>query len=684
MAALRKNVLGDIRAEEDGEMLDKAFFESPDYKSLIESNETPVVVGRRGTGKSAIAYNLKKHFSATDRTKVIYITPEEDQIIGLRPLLELVGTKFSHVKRTAWMGWKYAVYLQIAEVLMPHYKARSEASPLLDQHLLQWRLLRGTLTQKLRSFLKTKLAVQATPEERISSLAHGLDLREIEDALNGLLSRTHTNVVILVDQVDEGYEPDEVGIALVDGIVQATIDINDHLKNGRSTVFLRDNIFRALAVKDPDYSRNIEGQVLRLHWDDYQLFSMVCNRIRTAFDQQAEKDQKVWNQVTSQNVRGLEGFRKCLQFTLYRPRDILLLLNTAFFHASRENRSTLVDKDVEFTAKAISSSRLDDLKKEYTAIFPSLPVVTSRYESCSPELSVKDAIARLENIRDVVSVEPQIQQDLEILKDPLDIIRNLYSIGFFGLHDNVQNNFAFCHDGKTPTKEFTEDDRLLIHPCYWMALNLTRNALNPDEAEVIYDEYELRVSSDTPVIRSKRLGRLKDALDRIPMGHPGAHDFEDWCLEAIRIIFAGALSNIQLHPNKMGKQHRDVVATNLSKTSVWKRVLEDYKSRQVVFEVKNFSGIAGEEYRQVVSYISGPYGTMGFIITRDETENLVKGGDLDWMRVMYFEKHVLIVKITGKWIAKLLSKLRSPQKHDVADRFLNGLLDQYHRLYLTH
>ena len=82
-------------------------------------------------------------------------------------------------------------------------------------------------------------------------------------------------VVILIDRVDEGYEPDELGVALVDALVLAAIDINTRIEQARVVLFLRDNMARAVEQLDPDYSRNIEGQVLRLHWEEAQLFSLV-------------------------------------------------------------------------------------------------------------------------------------------------------------------------------------------------------------------------------------------------------------------------------------------------------------------------------------------------------------------------------------------------------------------------
>jgi hypothetical protein len=155
-------------------------------------------------------------------------------------------------------------------------------------------------------------------------------------------------------------------------------------------------------------------------------------------------------------------------------------------------------------------------------------------------------------------------------------------------------------------------------------------------------------------------------------------------LDAVKIVFAGKLRNIQLHPNKAAPQRRDIVATNHATTGVWKRIYDDYKTRQVIFEVKNYSGIGMAEYRQVQSYLCDDYGKLGFIITRDDVFTLSKGVELEPFLEMY-HKHgkVMIVKLTGKYLCTLLSKLRSPQKHDETDNILSKLLDSYSRLYLS-
>src|SRR5437870_5778888 len=79
----KANILGDLRAEYDHAMLETAFYESPDYRSLIESGDRAVIVGRRGAGKSALFYRLRRYWQAAAHTTVITIAPEDYETISI-------------------------------------------------------------------------------------------------------------------------------------------------------------------------------------------------------------------------------------------------------------------------------------------------------------------------------------------------------------------------------------------------------------------------------------------------------------------------------------------------------------------------------------------------------------------------------------------------------------------------
>jgi hypothetical protein len=683
---MKGNVLGDIRAEQDTNMLESSFLETSDYKALLESHDRPIIVGRRGTGKSAIAHMLSKHWAAKPKTSIINIAPEEEQVIGLRDVFELFGEEYLHIKAGTKMAWRYAIYMEVITDISNHYKFQKNLDVAsIRHHIISWGPKRQSISTKIRKKLKGILNDDKKPQARIADLSDALELELVEEVLIEALEKSNVQYVIFADKLDEGYSPDNLGVAIVDGFVQTVIDIKSRLdEKVVAFAFIRDNIYRAISKLDPDFTRNIEGQTLRLHWDEYNLFNLVCNRLRIAFDSSTENNVRIWNEFSARELKGKDGFRIALKLTLYRPRDILVLLNEAFLRANSKERKNIILDDIEITAKTISVNRLTDLHKEYDYIFPSLEEFTASFHNTSSEINLALAIVSINKVLDLDRFDRAKQQDIFLFENASQVIQRLYSVGFIGMYNEKSASFVFCHDGKDPDRGFNNESRFLIHPCYWLALATTQSALKLDQAEDINDEYDIEITSVSVEQRGQRVEALLQEITGIQEGVTGAYEFENWVLKSLKIIFAGSVCNIEMHPNKNGLQQRDIVGTNLGETKFLKRVLEDYGTRQMVFEIKNYKDLGAAEYRQVNSYLSNDYGSFAFIITRDTNNNLEKNKELNWAKELYSEHNKVVVKISVSFIEKHLRKARNPQKHDAVDKELNSLLDTYIRRYFTN
>jgi len=679
------NLFGDVRAEHDHEMLDTSFLESQNYRTLFESRDRFIVVGRRGTGKSALTYKLDKDWKERKFLTVV-IAPKEEEVIGIRPLAELFGKTVTRILAGIKLAWRYTLLLEIALICQRNYKTANEIDryEALRKHIKNWTACGNNPFDRMRTTLRTALKGIDNPEDRIAELASLLDLTDISNEVIKLTQSLNKNFIILIDRLDEGYEPDTIGVGIVDGIIYGTDELRNTLRDSlRAIVFLRDNIYRGVQTEDRDFSRNLESQVLRLHWDPEELFYMVCKRIRVALNIDRESDIKVWNAITSSELHGREGFKRCLRLTLYRPRDVIALLNAAIEQARRQKReTTLIENDFYESSRQISITRFDDLAKEYATIFPGVTQLTTSFANGRTKFSVEDAIVLIKRVKDDPSNDAVILQHLTILGSEEEIAKELYGIGFFGVLDKQNSTWVFSHDGKRANKNISIDDSLMIHPCYWNALNLQKDELEQGVAEQIYDEYEITIHSLSTEQRSTKLGQLISELGKLSLGHDDAKSFEDWCKRAIEIAFAKELTNIELHPNKNAVQRRDIVATNQGIHGFWKRFRKDYSTRQVIFEVKNFETIGIDEYRQMNGYLKKEYGNLGFIICRDKQPGLTKGKELEAFREFYFQDKV-IVKVTATTLSSILSKLRNPAKIDFGDEALDKLLDNHIRLYST-
>jgi hypothetical protein len=73
--------------------------------------------------------------------------------------------------------------------------------------------------------------------------------------------------------------------------------------------------------------------------------------------------------------------------------------------------------------------------------------------------------------------------------------------GFLGVKDPVTAVTAFCHDGRMLDRPLKESDRVMVHPCYWIALGIVAREIEPGRAQEIFDDYDIRVVSSRPEIR---------------------------------------------------------------------------------------------------------------------------------------------------------------------------------------
>lgn len=680
----RPNAFGEVRAELDHNALDLAFFEWRDYKTLFESTDRFIVVGRRGTGKSALTYQLKKVWTGR-KFPLVLVAPNEDEVIGLRPMARYFGSTVMRIRAGVKLAWRYALLMEVLIHLAQDYKSKSvvEANALLREHSQKWRASGSSIIPRIRTVLKDFAQKHGSEEDRIAELAGYLSLNKVTEDVAHLVAQSGMTFVILTDRLDEGYEPDPVGTGLVDGILYGTDEVRTALEsNVRAVVFLRDNIFRAIESEDNDFSRNLEAQVLRLHWDPQELFYMVCARIRVLFKIDKESDVKVWNSITANELHGREGFKQCLRHTLYRPRDVIALLNSAFYQAQRQQRQTLIPDDFAEAARTISRTRFGDLGKEYEAVMPGTKLLTAAFSGKSARMQASIAEEIVAPVLSDKSNPPGVAQEFKIFSAPSEALKALYGIGFLGVFEKSISAFVYSHDGRSAALNLSPSDVVMIHPCYWEALNVGEESLSQGDAESIYDEYEIAIRSESSDQRKHVLGQLMTQYNSIPEGSVGASEFEVWCKRAVEICFAGHLDNVELRANAGAVQRRDIVATNQSQSGVWYRVLNDYKSRLVVFEVKNFDSIGIEEFRQVHSYLDREYGKFGIIVCRDSEFGLRKGAELEAFREFYL-KGFVIIKLPASQLVTILSKLRSPEKVDAGSKALDKILDHYLRMHAS-
>jgi hypothetical protein len=484
--------------------------------------------------------------------------------------------------------------------------------------------------------------------------------------------------------LDEGWIPESAATSVLGGLSLAVADLDESQTGIHGVLFIRDNMFRALAHFDTDFSRHIEGHALRLHWDEDSLLQLVGSRLRIALNLgDMESFVRVWNRFTAGELQDRRGFESCLHNTLYRPRDILVLLNRAYVHASRQGRDRITKEDVESASTSISQDRFEDLLKEYDSVLPGLAAFVKLFQSKPAISDLGSVISLLDQAIVNDDYQDERSSDFALLGSGKQALYALYGVGFLGFKDKLRGGYNFCHDGSRSELDSLESTaETLIHPCYWKALSVDSEATPESVLIQVNDEYDTKQMGDVKDLRTKQLGQIIAELGGVELGREGDKLFEDWVFRAVKILFSGKLSNPELKPNSGAIQQRDIVATNMADSGFWKRIRDDYNSRQIIFEVKNYEAPKFEDYRQVLSYTTNEYGKFAIIVNRSNTE-LVNETEKGWIRELYHTHHRLILPVPISIIVRCLSKLRTAKRFDYTEDILGKRMDTFVRSYLS-
>jgi len=682
------NILGELTAETDDRMLQTAFYESRNFRELARGSDFRFVVGRRGSGKSALFRKVTEALDRDPGTLLITERPSEDKARALHHEMGKLTSQYLDARMVTRLTWKIQVLTQALETILEQYKAsKLEQFQQLEEYRARHSLLFEGEKGLARSLEVLRQVVEANPSEGIGALpekiANHFQVGRLQNCVADALRQLRRRIVFLYDGLDEGWVPNHVATGVLGGLAMAAADFREG-QGIHCRLFIRDNMFRALAELDGDYTRNIEGNTLRLHWDEESLLHLVALRLRAAFSWKGENSLKAWNRFAQRGLEDMDGFRRCLKLTLYRPRDLIALINGAYQVACQDGRECLIGRDLEVTATRISKTRLADLFKEYEHVLPGLPQFAHVFESQSAQMPYAEAQALLDAVVTRFDKDACIR-DFALLRTGAEAFNALYSVGFFGVQD-ADGAVRFCHDGSnTDVQDLPATRTVVVHPCYWRALDLRSETA--DEVTVsVDDEDDVALSASGKKVmtdmRLRQLGRIVEELHKIPEGKTGAHPFEAWVHDAARYLFAEGLENIQWKPNPGQLQQRDIVGTLKGTSGFWRRV-DRYEATQFIIEAKNFREMDADVFRQAWGYLNPPYGRCLMIVTRADEEGLTERERALVKEGFDGSPRKLLILMPARLLQRALSKMRSgnEQRDDYIEDLLKKRMDTFERRY---
>lgn len=374
---LRKLTFGKPAAERD-DGLESYFFESESYRRLRDGERT-VVLGARGSGKSALFRMLE----AENRRKgaiVLTLAPEDYSY-------ELLQQSLATEKEGAWAkqgayaaAWKYLIYVATMKKVTAAGKGLKGGpgariyNYLRDNHANFDVNPIGTLISYLKRLEGFKLG-NVEAGARTKELQKLYKLEEVTHLLDDLdeLCVKHP-VLILVDELDKGWDASEDAVSFVAGLFQAAISINQRTPSVRVVISLRKELYDNIPALYED-AQKVRDIIEELEWDEERLFALITLRIGHSLGRADKPSTENWSAVFAETLdyRQNKSFNYMIDRTLYRPRDIIQLCTQATLEAVEGGSAVPINYDVISRAEhRFSEERLKDIAAEYRFQNPGL------------------------------------------------------------------------------------------------------------------------------------------------------------------------------------------------------------------------------------------------------------------------------------------------------------------------
>ncbi|MEV2239226.1 hypothetical protein [Micromonospora sp. NPDC049891] len=368
--SLQIGTVGKLRFGQDvaehDERLDSYFIRTGTYWALVH-DETDLVIGAKGTGKSAIARFLSRPDADIDELSDVIIMPafnirgsilfkrltnridaDDEAVYRELFLAYMVGLAGNYILRT---------FAEAVNVSSLHNGMRScgllveEPNP----HAV-WRRVLARVRPKLETTItvsdakadRGRVAWPVDESGTSAGTAEPVTLEILEgllDLIYEALEQLNLRLWILFDRLDEAF-PDrrDIEVSALRGLLRAHLDVCSYGTRMRPKLFLRIDIFDRITQTD-GFVNATHLRTTRIHWDSDSILHLVALRITAGSDEVVDPAvrnmlgtragrRKLCRSILPERVENQDPLVWLLLVTVdatreFNPRNVLTLLRSA-------------------------------------------------------------------------------------------------------------------------------------------------------------------------------------------------------------------------------------------------------------------------------------------------------------------------------------------------------------------
>ena len=481
---LQQISLGDPMAENEFQALATYYVQTDEYNRTLRG-EVNLVVGRKGTGKTALFFQVRDRIRRVRQNVVIDLKPEGYQLLKLKEnVLDYLAEGAKEHLITAF--WEYLLLLEICRKLLEVDRTRHRYDHSIFERYRQLSGLydaernvgQGDFSERLlvlsdqiigayRREHGPASGMRLTADE-VTGLLHATTLADLKHALADYLGHKD-QVLVLFDNLDKGWSHKGIesgDILILRCLIDASRKVQGEMRKASISmscvVFVRNDIYQLLMEGSPDFGKETRAS---LDWSDPDLLREV---LRRRLVQRLSNDVtfgQIWGTICTSHYDGEETSQFLIDRCLMRPRNLLKLVGHCKGFAVNLDHERIEPEDIRKGLGSYSNDLVIEADRELTDVLPSAKGLLYEFVGEPGEMSEKE----LEDLLTGHSVEPD---------DCPRVLEFLLYFGFLGIRIGDEDPRYVYDVGydlsilNAVLRKNRERARFVLNPAFWSALEV--------------------------------------------------------------------------------------------------------------------------------------------------------------------------------------------------------------------
>jgi hypothetical protein len=386
---LERISFGASAAENELRDLSSYYLDTDQFQRALRG-EVRLVVGRKGSGKTAVFAQVRDRVRQERQNIVVDLRPDGYQLLKFKEMvLQFLGA--GALEHTVTAFWEYLLLLEICYKILekdriPHTRDLRLLEPYRSLAALydsDEYVSEGDFSERLSNLLQHITDdYQSTfgdqpnrtlGQQEITVLLYKHDVNKLREQVVDYL-KLKRGLFLLFDNLDKGWPTHGLtptDVAILRALLEATRKLERQLQRREvhcsTLAFLRNDVYELLVSETPD--RGKEGRAA-LDWSDPDLLRELLRRRLLSSDMADRPFEELWHRLCVSHVRGEESSQFLMDRCLMRPRALIDLVNHCRGFAVNLGHPRIEVEDIQKGVQAFSSDLVVEIGYEIRDVFP--------------------------------------------------------------------------------------------------------------------------------------------------------------------------------------------------------------------------------------------------------------------------------------------------------------------------